>query len=139
MTVMITEGGCACGAVRYRFAGEPAMMGHCQCRACQRDSGTGHASHLAVAADGFSISGPIKYWESEADSGSTISRGFCAQCGSPVASKNSAMTMLAFVRAGSLDEPARFEPSMVVWTSSAQRWDHIDASLPRFERMPPGM
>ncbi len=39
-------GGCACGAIRYDVSGEPVAMVDCQCRQCQRESGTGHASHL---------------------------------------------------------------------------------------------
>jgi hypothetical protein len=35
-------GGCACGAIRYEINGEPVVMLDCQCRQCQRDSGTGH-------------------------------------------------------------------------------------------------
>jgi hypothetical protein len=134
-----TFGGCACGAVRYEFTGEPVMMGHCQCRACQRDSGTGHASHVAVLGPGFTITGPIKYWASKADSGNIVSRGFCNECGSPVASKNSGMQTLMFVRAASLDDPTIYKPQMVVWSGMGQPWDHFNPALPSFERMPPGM
>ncbi|RYE59425.1 MAG: aldehyde-activating protein, partial [Rhizobiaceae bacterium] len=34
-------GGCTCGAVRYTVTGEPVAMVDCQCRQCQRESGTG--------------------------------------------------------------------------------------------------
>ena len=34
-------GGCACGAIRYQISGEPVFMNDCQCRDCQRRSGTG--------------------------------------------------------------------------------------------------
>jgi hypothetical protein len=135
----IVQGGCACGAVRYEYSGDPVMMGHCQCRACQRESGTGHASHVAVAAGHFKVSGPITYWASKADSGNTVSRGFCSECGSPVASKNAGMPDLTFIRAASLDDPSIFKPSLIVWTATAQSWDRLDPSLPRFEHMPSGM
>ncbi|MEI7871510.1 MAG: hypothetical protein WCK95_05295 [Alphaproteobacteria bacterium] len=35
-------GGCARGAIRYEIPGEPMVMADCQCRDCQRKSGTGH-------------------------------------------------------------------------------------------------
>ena len=38
-------GGCACGAIRYSIASEPFFSNDCQCRDCQRESGTGHGSH----------------------------------------------------------------------------------------------
>jgi hypothetical protein len=40
------SGGCACGAIRYEISGEPMVMSDCQCRDCQRKSGTGHGSYL---------------------------------------------------------------------------------------------
>ena len=43
-------GGCACGAVRYEIPAEPMVMADCQCRDCQRRSGTGHGSYLTFAA-----------------------------------------------------------------------------------------
>ena len=39
-------GGCACGAIRYEISDEPMVMADCQCRDCQRKSGTGHGSYL---------------------------------------------------------------------------------------------
>ena len=40
------SGGCACGAVRYETVSAPVFQNHCQCRTCQRRSGTGHGSYL---------------------------------------------------------------------------------------------
>ena len=50
-------GGCACGAVRYKVSAEPAVMVDCQCRQCQRDSGTGHQSHLTFVGAPVEVSG----------------------------------------------------------------------------------
>ena len=45
-------GGCACGAIRYEIPAEPLVMSDCQCRDCQRKSGTGHGSYLTFATGG---------------------------------------------------------------------------------------
>ena len=130
-------GGCACGAIHYESSADPVLAGHCQCRSCQRDSGTGHASHIGVPAVAMKITGTPNFWEKPADSGNIVSRGFCPTCGSPVMSKNSGMADMIFVRAASLDDPSLFEAAFVVYTSDAQPWDTIDQALPGFTHMPP--
>jgi len=130
------SGGCSCGAIRYEIAAEPMMAGHCQCRDCQRESGTGHASQIAFPGAAVKVEGKATHWDKAADSGNIVTRAFCPKCGSPVYSRNSGMPDFFFVRAASLDDPARYMPQMVVWTSSGFAWDYLDPALPRFAKMP---
>ena len=132
----VFSGGCACGAVRYDSTSEPLVAGHCQCRACQHASGTGHASHIMVPRDALTVRGEVRFYDSSADSGNIVSRGFCPTCGSPVLSHNSGFPDHAFLRAASLDDPALFRPTMVVYTGTSQPWDRIDAALTAFETQP---
>ena len=44
---------------------------------------------------------------------------------------------MMFVRASSLDDPEVFKPQMIVYTSRAPSWDHMDGDLTAFEQMPP--
>jgi len=130
-------GGCLCGAVRYACTGKPVGAGHCYCIDCRKSSGTGHCSHLVVPEPAFQVSGELRFYDAPADSGNTISRGFCPTCGSAIFSRNSGMPGLVFPRASSLDDPEVFEPQMVVYASRAPSWDRIAASLPTFDAMPP--
>ena len=55
-------GGCACGAIRYEISCEPLVMTDCQCRDCQRESGTGHGSLPdlpALRCDGHGRGDPL--------------------------------------------------------------------------------
>jgi hypothetical protein len=83
------------------------------------------------------MTGPLKFHETTADSGSRVGRGFCTNCGSPVTGRSSGMPGTITVFAGSLDDPSLFKPRFVVYTVRANAWDHMDAGLQRFERMPP--
>lgn len=133
---MSFSGGCLCGAVRYQ--GETSLAGgHCHCVDCRKSSGSGHCSHMMVPAEGFSATGEVRFYDSAADSGNIISRGFCPTCGSAVFSRNSGMAGLVFVRASSLDDPEVFKPGMIVYTKRAPSWDRMDPELPAFEDMPP--
>ena len=124
------SGGCACGAVRYTISAAPAFSFHCQCRQCQRATGTGHASLFVVPADAVSLSGELRFHEQTADDGNTVSRGFCPLCGSPVAGKSSGHPDVMLFSAASLDDPALFQPEKVVWSMSRQPWDYTDPALP---------
>lgn len=129
-------GGCICGAIRYSVSGEPIAMLDCQCRQCQRESGTGHASHLTFAGAEVKLSGSASFWETVGDGGTLKRRAFCPACGAPVYMTFPAIADVFVVRAASLDDPARFKPQMVVWTAAAQPWDHVDLTVPHMEKMP---
>jgi hypothetical protein len=130
-------GGCACGAIRYDIAGEP-VMNHCQCRDCQRRSGTGHGSYLTfLDKSSLKLEGEAKRCEVVGDSGNVKTHAFCSSCGSPVYLTFAAMPELFTVHAASLDDPNRFQPQMVTYNMRGYTWDHIDPDLRKFEKMPP--
>lgn len=123
-------GRCACGAIRYSITTEPGFAFHCQCRQCQRASGTGHASLFVVPKEAVVLEGEVKFFAQTADDGATISRGFCPACGSPMIGKSTGYPEVLIITAASLDDPAQFEPQKVVFSESAQPWDHVDPALP---------
>ncbi|XHS76592.1 GFA family protein [Burkholderiaceae bacterium UC74_6] len=132
-------GRCACGAVQYSTAHEPVFQNHCQCRDCQRRSGTGRGSWLTFAHRAeMEITGELRYWKTAADSGQVKVHGFCPVCGTPVCLGFEAMPDLIAVPAGSLDEPERFEPQVLTFRSRGWAWDAVPASMKTFERMPTG-
>ena len=45
------EGGCDCGAVRYRMTRAPMIVHCCHCRWCQRETGASFALNAMVEAD----------------------------------------------------------------------------------------
>jgi hypothetical protein len=131
------RGGCRCGAIRYEITAEPILAGQCQCLDCQHESGGGHASFIALPADAVKLTGSPRFYESTADSGNLVGRGFCPTCGSSVVSRSSGMPGMIAITAGSLDDPSLFEPQFVVYTSRGHAWDRIDPALPSFPAMPP--
>ena len=127
-------GGCACGAIRYECVAEPIMALNCHCRDCQRASGTAYASGIFVPASAITMAkGDLKFYVSTADSGNIASRGFCAECGSPVMAKQSQWPVF-IIYASSVDDPSCHRPTMDIFTSSAQPWDHMDPALPKYTK-----
>jgi hypothetical protein len=78
------------------------------------------------------IKGEARFYGVKGDSGNTVHRGFCAECGSPLFSRLSGMPDVVGVRAGSLDDPSWHRPLMDIFTASAQPWDYMNPNLPKF-------
>ncbi len=123
------EGGCACGAIRYEVRAESGFSMHCQCRQCQRITGSGHASQFMVAKEAVTLHGTPAYYEYRADSGNRVHSGFCPTCGSPLLKKTTGYPGMLFLHAASLDDPSLFKPQKVVWSASKQPWDYMDPNL----------
>ena len=129
-------GGCLCGAVRYTSAAQPIVSANCHCRDCQRASGGAYASAVILPRAAVAITGPVKYFEVKGESGNTVRRGFCPECGSRLFGMPDVAPQIMSVMAGSLDDPSGFRPAMNIYTQSAQPWVHLDPALPKFPRAP---
>ena len=111
-------GGCACGAVRFEVRGKPRFEFICQCRDCQRASGTGHAALVVFVKESSSVTGELSFHSTE-----TSSRGFCPACGSPVINESTRNAEIHLFHAAAFDDPSYFRPRTVVFTESGQPWD----------------
>lgn len=130
-------GGCACGAIHYEISAEPLAMNDCQCRDCQRKSGTGHGSYLTFPSkEQVKLKGKATHWEVAGDNGNVKTRAFCPTCGSPVYMTFSYMPEFFTIHAGSLDDPSRYKPQLVTYAMRGLAWDHVDPDVPKFEKMP---
>jgi hypothetical protein len=131
-------GGCLCSAVRYECTAEPVFSVNCHCRSCQKASGSGYAAICMVPVAALAVTGEVRYYNELGDSGQNVSRGFCPVCGSQLFGKPAVLPDLVGIKAASLDEPARYQPSADMYTDSAQAWDCMNPSLPKFAKAPPG-
>jgi len=129
------SGGCICRAIRYQCTVRPLVMGNCHCRDCQYSSGTAFSSVIGVSADSLTISGnTLKYYESMAESGEKVYRGFCSECGTPVFAKSGAHPEFMGIKAASLDDPSWFSPNTDIWTDSAQPWHVMNPDTLKFPK-----
>jgi hypothetical protein len=130
-------GGCAYGTIRYEWSAEPVFAGNCHCRDCQRATGGTFAPLVFVPRSAGTITGDVKYRDTRGDSGHIVSRGFCPACGARLFLKAEMMPDLMGIMAGSLDDPSWFQPTMEIFTASAQPWDFMNPNIPKFPNMPP--
>ena len=133
-----SQGGCACKAIRYEVSAEPLAVMDCHCRDCQYASGGACTTAVVIPKGAFKLlKGSPKRYASPGDSGQTVFRNFCSDCGSPLFSEPPG-ERLWVIKAGSIDDPSWLKVGGALYTKSAQPWAHIDRNLPCFEKMPPG-
>ena len=98
-------GGCQCGAVRFRV--ERLGRGSvCHCRMCQKQFG----SFYAPLITSFGVTwtrGELKWFQSS----NKARRGFCANCGTPLAYEAGGEIELAI---GAFDDPTLAAPAIQV-------------------------
>jgi hypothetical protein len=112
-------------------------MFNCHCRDCQRASGSAYAAIIAVPKAAVQLRGAMRYHKFVAESGKAIERGFCPNCGSQVTINLERLSNIMVLHAGSLDDPSVFRPTMDVFTSSAQPWDHMNPAIQKHTRAMP--
>src|SRR6185295_177332 len=54
------NGGCLCGQVRYSSKADPAFVGVCHCKNCQKQTGTAFSVLVGLPTSALSIEGKIK-------------------------------------------------------------------------------
>ena len=134
MSDSIREGGCQCGAVRYRIRGEPVMAALCHCSMCRRASAAPVVAWAMFEQTRVSfLNGPPASYASSSEA----RRGFCAKCGTQISFTASFIPGLIDLTIGSLDEPASIAPSFHYWDSKRLPWLVPGDDLPRHPEFPP--
>jgi hypothetical protein len=67
---------------------------------------------------------------------STTERRFCSACGSSIFSTIESMPGLAFLKAGTIEDTSWIEPTVEIWTGSAQQWAPHFENAVGFESIP---
>ena len=127
------EGGCSCGAVRYRLASEPLFVHCCHCLNCQRQTGSAFVINLLIESDRVELLvGEPQPLDVPRDDGSTQTIYRCPACQVAVFSLYG-FPGVRFVRAGTLDDPSTVSPDVHIYTRSKVPWVALPESVPAFE------
>src|ERR1700733_10377867 len=128
------EGGCGCGAVRYRLASAPMFVHCCHCRDCQRQNGSAFALNALIETDRVVVlSGDFTTVAMPTDSGRPHDVHRCVRCGTALWSQYGGVAALRFVRVGTLDDPAALPPDVHISTRSKLPWVTLPPTVPTFE------
>jgi hypothetical protein len=116
------EGGCLCGQVRYSLSAEPFLTAVCHCRHCQKQGGSAYSVVSAYPEAAFTQTGTTRIFADVGDSGQSVARHFCPDCGSPIISVAAALPGVVIVKAGTLDGFADTAPTMEAYCDNRLSW-----------------
>ena len=135
MSERIREGGCACGAVRYRLRGEPIFVNNCHCRQCQQQTGGTSVVNAFTETENFELlSDELTQYAVKAGSGGPHRIFRCAQCGTAIFSHYPRLGELGLgLRVGTLNEAASLTPDAAVFTAERMPWVTLPAGIQHFE------
>jgi hypothetical protein len=131
----VHEGGCLCGAVRYRAVGTPLSVAICHCVNCQRNTGSAFSVNVIFPKEALTMEGSPAIYEDKGDTGNIVRRVFCGKCGTPLESQSVFSTPgYAVLKSGTFDDPTDFIPDSEVYCVSAMPWWLKGHQRPRYER-----
>jgi hypothetical protein len=127
------DGGCACGAVRYRLTSEPMIVHCCHCLNCQRQTGSAFVINALIESDRVELlAGEPVSVDAPRDDGSPQRIFRCPVCQVAIYSEYG-RPEVKFVRTGTLDEPSSLAPDVHIFTRSKLPWVVLPDSVPAVE------
>ena len=121
------EGGCQCGAIRYRLLRAPAALYACHCRDCQKQSSSAFGLSMWVERHAVEFTGAEpRIFRTRGGSGAEKLCAFCGECGTRLwheggGTRAEGSTTLS-MKAGTLDDTSVIAPTCHLWTKRAQPW-----------------
>jgi hypothetical protein len=130
---MSLEGGCRCGAVRYRIERDDLPPVYCcHCLSCQSSSGSAFSQQAVISEGSLAAGGEIEDYRFQRPDGSRGHHRLCATCHTRLWSTSSAFPSLALLRAGTLDHSNEITPSAHIWTKRKQPWVSLGPDVPQW-------
>ena len=125
------EGGCLCGAIRYRATAPPVSRSICHCRTCRHASGAPSVAWSSFHLDSFAfISGSPLWYRSSPG----VVRSFCGNCGTPLTYHHAKDTDSLDVTTVTLDAPDQFPPTKEIWIEHKLPWERLDEATRHYRR-----
>jgi hypothetical protein len=113
------EGGCFCGAVRYRATLPPRISTICHCADCRRSAGAQSVAWVTFPAASFAWVGEAP---AEHASSPGVLRTFCGACGTSLTYRSDERPEEIDVTTASLDDPEAYPPSKHVFPEQKLSW-----------------
>ncbi|MBY5991330.1 GFA family protein [Ferrimonas balearica] len=129
MTTDAMEGGCLCGAIRYRLLARPFDADYCHCRQCQKATGAPVGTWMDFKTEQVQW---LNETPKEFASSDAIRRGFCPQCGTSLSYRHTDYPQYLTLSIPTLDAPQAVAPNYHIHTASQLPWLELSDPCPRY-------
>ena len=127
---MRLEGGCHCGAMRYRIESEPICVNGCHCRDCQKPTGSAFAVNAMIERNRVTVLEGQPVTDGEAGTR-------CGHCGVLLWATHPMFgDGILFLRVGTLDQSERMAPDAHFFVRSKHPWIVLPEAVPAFDTLP---
>jgi hypothetical protein len=131
------DGGCACGAIRYRLSEDPLGLHVCHCRDCQQVTGSAFVMTMPIHVRSLEVlrgePAPFPFISPDGLSKCCLR---CRDCGSRLWGQIGDAPALLALQPGTLDDTTWLQPVAHIWTSRKQPWFKISKDVLVFEKQP---
>ena len=125
------EGGCFCGAVRFRVTGQPLALSRCHCESCRQAVGSAGVGWSIFRREEVTVvRGSLAQYRSSPQA----LRTFCSICGTSISYESDDAPAQVALATATFDEPERFPPSREVWLEHKLSWELLNQSLTSYDR-----
>ena len=135
----LITGECLCGQITVSMprdalhATDRSLL--CRCKNCRQSGGSLASISVIAAESAVKTTGhPRIYQDSKTDSGKSIQRTFCGNCGSPIYTASPSMPGVQIVKLGLFDEIPK--PSMELFCKARPSWDKPIDGAKQFDTVP---
>ena len=127
---------CQCGALSASFEGDPDFVIACNCRACQKRTGSPFGTGAYFTKNQMSVTGDTKSWGRKADTGRALENFFCPTCGTNLYWTLEMRPDHVGVAFGTFDTKLP-DPVRAIWMEEAHDWVSFPADWPHYPKGTP--
>jgi hypothetical protein len=131
----IRQGGCGCGAVRYRIERAPIFVNNCYCALCQLQTGSTSSAYAFFEIEAVEVlSGKLKRFAQQTGTDRKQKVMQCSECGiglffQPWPTGRHGIC----VRLGTFDDPWDIVPDAAVYVTERMPWVTLPEGIPTFD------
>jgi hypothetical protein len=123
------EGGCLCGAIRYRVEGPARNLCWCHCRSCRLASGAPFVAWATFDRARFQL---VRGELATHRSSEPVLRGHCRSCGTSISYEHRERPGELDLTLATLDDARGLKPECHIMVSHKLPWVALGDGLPQF-------